>query len=399
MADEEPNVPGRRRSRGSEAAARAGALERLKALRSGGRKSEPSGGYHFKVENPIYDMVAEEEYDALVAKRREEVRGFIIDDDGLGYGDEGEEEDWSRAGVPFSSDESEGESERPRRKKKAEAREPRPKKPSSSSASLSAAAAMMGKQRLSSMFTSSAFKKNRDEKGKGLSCDSLVDDVIAEFAPDEADRERRRRVQGAPLPGPKSFVAANLSVKSERVSNVRVGQLGGTGFPRVVGDYDSEMTRDVENGDSGLNYGEDCEEVKEKGNSFDDELGQATLPQSSESMDKGDVVEEKSDVVEAKAEPAVEKKEVFTLNAKTSEEKDPALSATAGWKAVRNGGICDVGGALEVNSGSNSEETLDFDLDSDGSLPFYIIDAHEELYGANMGTIYLFGKVKDDLIL
>ena len=69
------------------------------------------------MENPIYDVVDDDEYDALVAKRKEEdrdcitdgdglgyddegeeeVRGFIIDDDGLGYGDEGEEEDWSRA--------------------------------------------------------------------------------------------------------------------------------------------------------------------------------------------------------------------------------------------------------------------------------------------------------------
>ncbi|KAL5548922.1 hypothetical protein UlMin_004154 [Ulmus minor] len=51
----------------------------------------------------------------------------------------------------------------------------------------------MGKQRLSSMFTSSVFKKTRDEKVGGLSCDSIVGDVIAEFAPDEADRERERR--------------------------------------------------------------------------------------------------------------------------------------------------------------------------------------------------------------
>ena len=400
MADEEPIVAGRRRSKGSEAMARAGALERLKALRSGGRKSE-SGGYQFKMENPIYDMIDEDEYDALVAKRREEVRGFIIDDDGLGYGDEGEEEDWSRAGLPPSSDESDGESERPKRKK-VEKKEPRPKKPSSISTSLSAAAAMMGKQRLSSMFTSSVFKKNRDEKSKGLSSDSIVDDVIAEFAPDEADRERRRRVQGSSLPGPKSFVPAILNVKSERVSTLGVDVLGVPEFPRVVRDGDSELNRDVENGDSVLNYGEDCEEVKEqglvmeseKGKNLNAELGEAPLAQFSDSADKGDVVKEKTvNVVEAKLEPEVKKKEAFTLNAKTKEEKDPALSATAGWKAVRNEGIGDIGTGLEVDSGSNSEENLDFDLDSDGSLPFYIIDAHEEFYGANMGTLYLFGKV------
>nr|POF17414.1 dna polymerase alpha catalytic subunit [Quercus suber] len=105
----------------------------------------------------------------------------------------GEEEDWSKTSLPLSSDKSDGESERPKRKK-AEKREPQPKKPSASSASLSAAAAMIGKQRLSSMFTSSVFKKGKDKKAKGfLGCDSIVDDGIAEFALDENDRERQRK--------------------------------------------------------------------------------------------------------------------------------------------------------------------------------------------------------------
>ncbi|GMN30176.1 hypothetical protein TIFTF001_002720 [Ficus carica] len=385
MEDEQRTESGRRRSRGAEATARAGALERLKALRSGGRRSEV-GGFQVKMETPIYDVVAEDEYESLVAKRREEARSFIIDDDGLGYGDEGEEEDWSRAGA--SSDESDGELERPKRKK-VEKKEK--KKPSAASASLSAAAAMMGKQRLSSMFTSSVFKKTRDENGKGLSCDSIVDDVIAEFAPDEADRERRRRAQGGSVPGARGFPQI-ASIKSEKAT------FGGLQLPRIVADSDSEPNRAVSNGDSVLHYGQDCEEVKEKGN-LDDEMDQAPVPpvpQSPDSTEKRDVVEEKiTNAVEVKAEPAVKKEEVFTLNAKISkEEKDPAFSATAGWKAVRNGGTGDTGGAVEVNNGSNSEEVSDFDLDSDKSLPFYILDAHEEFYGTNMGTLYLFGKVK-----
>jgi hypothetical protein len=32
-------------------------------------------------------------------------------------------------------------------------------------------------------------------------------------------------------------------------------------------------------------------------------------------------------------------------------------------------------------------------LDAEGRLPFFLIDAHEEPYEANPGTIYLFGKV------
>nr|POE79038.1 dna polymerase alpha catalytic subunit [Quercus suber] len=124
---------------------------------------------------------------------QQEARAFIVDDDGLDYGDEGEEEDWSKSSLPLSSGKSNDELERPKRKK-AEKREPQPKKPSASFASLSAAAATMGKQRLSSMFTSLVFKTGKDEKAKGFSgCDSIVDDVIAEFASDENVRERQRK--------------------------------------------------------------------------------------------------------------------------------------------------------------------------------------------------------------
>ncbi|PRQ36707.1 putative DNA-directed DNA polymerase [Rosa chinensis] len=158
----------------------------------------------------IYYTVDEDEYDAIIAKQSEEFGDFIEDDDGLGYRDDGEEEDWTRHGLPTSSDESDGDM-RPKRRKTVEKKEkePRPKKPNSS---LTAAAEMMGKQRLSSMFTSPVFNKSRDgDKAKGLSCDSIVDDVIAEFVPDEADRERRMRAQPA-----RSFVPIT-GVKSERV--------------------------------------------------------------------------------------------------------------------------------------------------------------------------------------
>lgn len=40
-----------------------------------------------------------------------------------------------------------------------------------------------------------------------------------------------------------------------------------------------------------------------------------------------------------------------------------------------------------------TENGAEFDLDADGSLRFYILDAYEEAFGASMGTVYLFGKV------
>ncbi|OVA15651.1 DNA-directed DNA polymerase [Macleaya cordata] len=378
----EPAVAGRRRGKGADASARAEALDRLKALRRGGRRSE--GGFQVKIEDPIYDTLAEDDYASLVAKRREEVRGFIVDDDGLGYGDEGQEEDWTQAGVPLSSDESEGENEKTKKKKK-EKKDPPPKKPNP----LSAAAALMGKQRLSSMFTSSVFKK---DKTKGLASDSIVDDVIAEFAPDESDRERRRRV----LPGSSSGIKSLASIarlKSENQDVFRVGSVVRPEFTSVA--RNETLMGNQETDDLGCQ--KDVQKESEDEKMIFSDVGFDQFPQNHDSSpDKSMGMEDTPKMSAVKVEPPVKREEVFSLNAKIKKEiDDPAMSATADLKAVWSGengnGSC---GAGEAKSSVNSEEKSEFVLDTDGSLPFYIIDAHEEFYGANSGTVYLFGKVK-----
>lgn len=393
MADEEASTAARRRGRGAEASARSEALERLKARLRGGRRSD-GDGFQIKLENPIYDTVAEDEYNALVAKRREEARGFIVDDDGLGYGDEGEEEDWSKAGFTLSSDESDGEPEKPK-KKKAEKKDPQPKR---SSSSLSAAAAMMGAQRLSSMFTSSVFKKSRDDKAKGFSCDSIVDDVIAEFAPDETDRLRRKRGQTNPSSGANN--ALPIKVKNEELLVGCPDPMRGAFLSEAAANGDLESIKVVKNEGCALsseqNNGGAREEASTKasedGIKFNFANGQASTMQKHGDLTNGDVIEEKLlKDVEIEAKRTMEK-EVFTLNAIVKEE-DPALSATAGWQAARSGGDTNVAYSKVANEALNSGENLEFNLEADGSLPFYILDAYEEFYGANTGTLYLFGKV------
>ncbi|XXG74126.1 hypothetical protein AAC387_Pa07g2923 [Persea americana] len=385
--EETPN-PGRRRGKGAEATARAGALERLKALRRpGARRSESA--FQIKMEAPIYDTVAEDDYAALVAKRREAARDFIVDDDGLGYGDEGEEEDWEQNGLPPSSDESDKDSEKPK-KKKAEKKDPAPKKPSSG---LSAAAALMGKQRLSSMFTSSVFKKSRDDKAKGsVASESIVDDVIAEFAPDETDRERRRR-------GPSNSV---LGVRnSAPILHIRNEQQPIFANPVVNSEPSVVLASDLNAACKDINDDSDSScltvaplDLKDE-NVLKSEMDVDRDPQQKDLEANASVDADAVNDGIVKLE-AVKSEEKFSLNAKVKVERDPALSASAGWKAVRGGenghGDCD--GGVVVATDGNSEEKSDFELDSDGSLPFYMIDAYEEIHGANMGTLYLFGKVK-----
>ncbi|CAF2163499.1 unnamed protein product [Brassica napus] len=374
MSGDNSTEAGRKRSRGAEAATRKEALERLKAIRQGGLRnlSSSGGGYDIRIEQPIFDTVDDDEYDAIVSRRREEARGFVVDDgeDGdLGYGDEGEEEDFTKPSGPDSTDESDdggGFSGR-LRKKKAEKKkgkeQPQVKKVNPA---LKAAATITGEGRLSSMFTSSSFKKGKETDT--VKCEGILDEVLAEVTPDDLDRERHRRRKQPPTV-PVMFsrnknvvsVTSSMAMKDSEPASDRVFM-------------EEELMKEMK------------EEVVTE--------SEVTPVHDSEKMElpgSGGVIEDGSNNVrqsEEKVESGV--KEVFTLNATVDmKEKDSALSATAGWKeAMVKGGT--ENGALS----SSCEGQTEFDLDADGSLRFYILDAYEEAFGASMGTIYLFGKVK-----
>ncbi|KAL4578455.1 hypothetical protein LXL04_014578 [Taraxacum kok-saghyz] len=87
--------------------------------------------------------------------------------------------------------------------------------------------------------------------------------------------------------------------------------------------------------------------------------------------------------------PVVKEADVWTLNAKIKEEKDPTFSATAGLQTiVSSDQINENGHAV------NSDEKPPFVVDSDGSIPFYTLAAYEEFSDSNAGNIYLLWKVK-----
>ena len=138
-------------------AARSAALERLRAFCDGSARAATV--VQVKVDAQIYDTVAEEDYATLITRGRKDAGEFIIDDDGLSYADDGREEDWAHRALPSSD---QGSRRRGRRPPQAKAAAPSPGQApaaavrgSGISASLCAAAAMMGKQHISSMFTSS----------------------------------------------------------------------------------------------------------------------------------------------------------------------------------------------------------------------------------------------------
>ncbi|KAJ1286388.1 hypothetical protein BS78_03G349500 [Paspalum vaginatum] len=368
----------RTRTRGADAVARSAALERLRAIRQGGSRAAATA-VQVKVDAPIYDTVPEEDYAALVARRKKEAGEFIVDDDGLGYVEDGREEDWSRRALPSSSDEgSDGEDGAGPRKRKQPRPPPtkRPPQQSAAAASLSAAAALMGKQRLYSMFTSTVFKKPGSDRAKGsaLAADSIVDDVIAEFTPDEKDREERRRRLGricAPQPPP-------------TISHI---------YPEKVV-VDAEMLVRSDNGF-------ETDGVSDHGNDMAVELKPDTereanldeIPASSAEL----VVENKGlEELKQDTNGEVKVEKVHRLNAKIKAEesrKGDMTSATAGWMKICGDGEDAGGEGVAVDGNAGADEGSEFEL-KDGALPFYILDAYEEPFGANSGTVYLFGKVE-----
>ncbi|KAJ0239082.1 DNA polymerase alpha catalytic subunit [Hirschfeldia incana] len=379
MSGDNSTEAGRKRTRGAEASTRKEALERLKAIREGGRRNlsaASGGGYDIRIEEPIFDTVDDDEYESIVSRRREEARGFVVDDgeDGdLGYGDEGEEEDFTKPSGPDSTDESDdggGFSGRLRKKKaekkKAAKEQPQVKKVNPA---LKAAATITGEGRLTSMFTSSSFKKGKETDK--VKCEGILDEVLAEVTPDDMDRERHRR---------RKQPSTTVPITSSRNRNVVSVT---SSVPMQVLEPTSDrvfMEKEL------------MKELKEEEVVTESEV---TAQRDSEKMESpgGDgVIEDVSNSVEqseVKVESGV--KEVFTLNATVdTKEKDSALSATAGWKEAMVKGGTENGASL----GSNCEGQTEFDLDADGSLRFYILDAYEEAFGGSMGTIYLFGKVK-----
>jgi len=77
-------------SQSSKRAARKAAMSRFKNNRKNGFNVLDDDAGHFKEEEDVYEMVDQEEYKNLVESRRQR-EDFVVDDDGIGYYDDGEE--------------------------------------------------------------------------------------------------------------------------------------------------------------------------------------------------------------------------------------------------------------------------------------------------------------------
>lgn len=387
---------GGRRTRGvaPEVSARAAALSELKNLKDkGGRRVDT---FQVREEEKIYDSLSEADYNLLVVKRREEVKNFVVADDGLGYADIGEEEDWN---VDQYSDESEDEDGATGKKKKKKNADAEAKKdvPNRKAAALSAAASLIGKQRLASMFTSasgipSLGRRMRDDKG--VNTESILDDVLAGISADDVDREREKRRRRANIrtstgvqdvvfqPAPDRLVLDTLGKSTSEYKNTSSSSLI---MDMPVSDYleDAYVLNDLP---------VDTESQGRNQDPIDNSVQTVLVEEAgTDELDK-----EASDDMSAKLKL---EKDVppMVLNAKITKVEDTGKGATAAWHAISKGVTGNGAGAGlkkedDLNDGVTSDASS-LPLNAEGRLPFFLIDAHEESYGGNPGTVYMFGKV------
>ncbi|KAJ3677896.1 hypothetical protein LUZ60_001699 [Juncus effusus] len=356
MADSAPTrVRTRAGGGGGRDAARSAALERLRAMRSGGARSSAPV---VKPEEPIFETLSEEAYDKLVAERREEARSFIVDDeDGdLGYGDDGHEEDWTHVSGNLSGDEySDGD---------AKERERRPKKKIKPSVRKVEKPVPIEKQRLVNMATMTGFKKS--EKVKGSGSDDVVNQVIddLDFNFEEWQSEKGKggaRVLGLPHKDVKVNTELPVFYKASSNCEVNLGESSDLG---------------------GLNGANECEKDGNLDLGTDSEIEKSSI---NHGIGKSDAKKEANTSIK--------------MNIKEEEIAIGSIKVDTNEVAVKNGEVKGNGEVCEdvripIELKAQNDDKSNFELNKDGGLPFYMIDAYEQPFGGNSGKIYLFGKVK-----
>ncbi|KAK9810187.1 hypothetical protein WJX72_006462 [[Myrmecia] bisecta] len=408
-----------RRNAGAKPVSKAkNALAELAELRrTGGKRANQ---YEVAEEEAVYDEVDEEDYALLVSKRREEGGGFIEDDNGLGYADIGEEEDWGAAGE--GSPEERHSADNPKKRKDPSKGKGAGKKQKK------AEEAPGARQQMQRMFAVAAAKP-RQKAAENVNSDALLDDILGDLGGSSNDRPPVQRphpvaaTAKSRLPsrmaGPSQFTARPTATPK----NVRF-QAGAKRPQRPAYDLDmldgaanhedDAYERDNNDGDDGCGLGEDMHQDQDQDQDREE----------SEPGRHGDVavkVEDGRHDAQVKAEepagpsrlslgtgegtPAAGQAPAKAYNKTPWKTPPPVFAAPAtpatapptaalpasGWQDI----LTESGEVQEGMEEAAPEKPWEDDgtlpTDAEGSLPFFFIDAHEE--PAAPGTVYLFGKV------
>ncbi|KAJ3040455.1 DNA-directed DNA polymerase alpha catalytic subunit pol1 [Rhizophlyctis rosea] len=365
------------------AAKRRDALRKLKELRESGA----SGLDQYKAENDavLYDEITEDEHAAIVRRKLRDGDEFVVDDDGRGYADVGQNEWENSDDYSESEPEEDDEDIQANKKRKREQNKKKPKvKPEES---------------ITSLFSKQAQKKNTTAAPSDAELlNSIMDDLDQ-----EADAYPQKRIKPTRAAPENPFVERidrmdPYMPKSSSSRSTREGETTAALSELTVALKNEAMDEDVTQ-----------PEVNNTANSWDDD-DETQFVTADELADQDLMSMDHESIKEEEAEPVVQVKALRTSKvdraatasfAPKFEKVQPRTQPSCGengassqgsgmdWKSVQNSlGVHSADNtSMMPATGLGAQIKLGDVLESDGSLRMFWFDALEK-----DGVIYLFGK-------
>ncbi|PSC73303.1 DNA polymerase alpha catalytic subunit [Micractinium conductrix] len=372
------------------------ALAELAELRASGAKRVDS--FEVREEEAVYDEMDEAQYAKLVKKRREEGGGFVVDEEGLGYADVGEEEDWGAA-----QQAQEGAAEAPAGGKGG----------AKAGAKRKAAAEPGARSRMQRMFQTAQTKaKPTRTVADDASADELLEGILGNLdsvgpskpaapAARAALPVRRPQVLAArPAGTPKAVTFAAQSAAKHPAAH-RISSGGAASTPLAAAPPAEAEAEEPAGGDDMLpadNSGHyEAAPMEEDAGEAAEQAAQpppAAKQEQEQHETPGGGAAAGGAHAGGEAGEAAGKTPWRTPAPVFNEAKTPATAGPAtGWQMMYDEEEAEEGATGEEAPVEAAEWQDDGSLllDAEGQLPFYLIDAHEEL--AQPGTVFLFGKV------
>ena len=359
-----------RRAGASKAAKALEATAKLRELREGGKRSrlDEVDEDADAIEN-VYDELDEEQYRALVQKRREDGADFVVNDDGEGYEDLGEEDDWTEANPNYSDDDEYDADGR----RVAKATETAPKRVKLDAKEKARRANAKAKDKAGLLAGGVPKKKKLDDVAEEADTDALLEDILAGVdvdvgAPAVAApvAPRRAVVPPAPVarPAPAPVLRRSPRKAAAIVTATRTKEVTPPSAKKSVKFEMDAEEEDLPTGDCGGFNADDDDQYEAAPAPMEEEPTPAAPTASAMDVD--------DDFVKPKHEQAPEK--VSTL--KTLDDEDLMLEES---------------GPVTQDSAPVSFNGAELPQDADGSMPFFFMDAHEER--ESPGQVFLFGRI------
>ena len=355
------------RREGSNKAAKAlAATAKLRELRESGKRSRlDEVEAETEAIEDVYDELDEDQYRALVQRRRAEGADFVVNDAGEGYEDLGEEEDWTAANPNYSDDED----------GKGEAA-PAPEKKKLSAKDKAKAANAKAKDKAGLLLGGGAPKKKKlDDVAADADADAILEDIFAEVdmfnassAPVPAAPPARPRVPfvaapPAPRRSPRKTVMATTTAIEARSPVKRSApspaKTPGSGSAKKSVRFELDEDDELQTGDVGGFDDNDDE---------DDVDVDVAMPEA----DAMEIDEKKRPVTDIKKVEQAPAPQSILKTLDEDEEHEDINNVTQDAAPVTFNGV-------------------ELPKEADGSIPFFFMDAYEER--ETPGTVFLFGRV------